>query len=118
MAEIEVTDDQLVVHINGADRAWSLRSQLTIPLTAVVGAEKDDDEARKWLHGIRIGGTHIPGVISAGSFRSHGDWVFWDVHDPDRAVAILLKDWHYARLVVQVDDPDAAVGAIQKAVAH
>ena len=29
---------------------------------------------------IRVGGAHVPGVLSAGRV-SHGQLVFWDVHD-------------------------------------
>jgi len=31
--------------------------------------------------------------------------VFWDVHDPDKAVGIELRDERYARLVIEVADP-------------
>ena len=59
-AEIELTDDELIVHVAGGDRLWALKSRLQVPLENVVGASAATDEARKWLHGIRTGGTHIP----------------------------------------------------------
>ncbi len=89
-----------------------------VRVEGVVGAEADVEDAKEWLHGIRTGGTHIPGVISAGRFHSHGERVFWDVHDAEKAVAIQLENWEYARLVVQVDDPAATVADISKAVAQ
>ena len=39
--------------------------------------------------------------------------VFWDVHDPAKAVVIELADEHYARLVVQVADPGATVALVE-----
>ena len=81
-ASITVKDDQLIVDIEGMDKLWALKSRLEIPLANVASAAPAETEAREWLHGIRLGGTHIPGVISAGRFYSHGKWVFWDVHDP------------------------------------
>jgi hypothetical protein len=114
-AQIELNEAKLEVQVEGADRLWALRSHLSIPLEHVIGAERATDEAEKWLHGIRVGGTHVPGVISAGTFHSHGEWVFWDVHHPENAIAIQLRDERFARLVIEVDDPDGAVGAIRDA---
>jgi len=74
-----------------------------------------EPEAREWLHGIRLGGTHIPGVISAGRFYSRGKWVFWDVHDPARAIGIELRDEHCTKLVVEVTNPQKQIEQILKA---
>jgi len=52
---------------------------------------------------IRVGGAHVPGVLSAGRV-SHGQLVFWDVHDESKAIVTELRDEHYARLVTEVDD--------------
>jgi hypothetical protein len=116
VAMLEVADGKLIIRMTGMDRVWSLKSELAIPIADVVGAEKAAEEAGEWWHGIRTGGTHIPGVISAGTFHSHGDRVFWDVHDPGKAIAIELRNWRYARLVLEVDDPDAAVETVRQAV--
>lgn len=114
---LELTPDTLVVNIDGADKLWALKSRLAIPLANVLGAREARDEARRWLHGIRLGGTHLPGVIYAGRFFSHGEMVFWDVHDPDKAIAIDLRDGHYGHLVIEVDDPEREIERIQQAAA-
>jgi hypothetical protein len=112
---IELRADTMVVHVEGADRVWALKSRLEIPLEHVAGAHPATEDARKWLHGMRLGGTHIPGVLSAGRFYSEGNLVFWDVHDPDKAIAIELRDERYSRLVVEVDDPGPEMARIQHA---
>ena len=114
---LELTPDTLIVHIDSADKLWALKSRLAIPINNVLGSHEAGDEARKWLHGIRLGGTHLPGVISAGRFYSHGEMVFWDVHDPDKAIAIELRDEHYGHLVIEVDDPECEIERIQQAAA-
>jgi hypothetical protein len=114
-ARIETTADSLVVHIEGADKLWALKSQLDIPLAHVLDARPARDDAHKWLHGIRLGGTHIPGVISAGRFHSDGSWVFWDVHDADKAIGIELEDERYDKLVIEVTDPETEIARIRKA---
>ena len=116
MAEVELAEDTLIVHVRGMDQLWALRSRLEIPLSHVVGAQADPQEAQWWWRGTRIGGTHMPGVITAGTFYQEGERVFWDVHDPEKTVVIRLKDERYARLVLEVEDPPATVAAIQEAL--
>ncbi|HVB54482.1 MAG TPA: hypothetical protein VNF24_09880 [Candidatus Acidoferrales bacterium] len=43
--------------------------------------------------------------------------MFWDVHRPGHAIVITLQHEHYRALVVDVDDPDAAVQEISQALA-
>ena len=111
-----LTEDALIVHVRGMDRLWALRSRLEIPLSHVLDAQADQQEAQWWWRGTRIGGTHMPGVITAGTFYQEGERVFWDVHDPEKTVVIRLKDERYARLVIEVEDPSATVAAIQEAL--
>jgi hypothetical protein len=65
----------------------------------------------------RVGGVHIPGVISAGRFYSHGQLVLWDVHDPEKAIGITLRDERYGRLVLEVEDPEAEIARVEQATA-
>ena len=116
-ASIEVTGDSLIVRIEGADRLWAMKSRLEIPLANGDSAATAGAEAHSWLRGIRAGGTHVPGVISAGRFYSQGQLVFWDVHDADNAIGIDLRDERYARLVVEVADPEAEISRITAAAA-
>lgn len=116
MTQVEMTPQSLIVHITGADRLWTLKSHLEIPLGHVVSATPAADDAHTWLKGVRIEGTHVPGVLSAGIFHHHGDLVFWDVHHAEKAIAITLKDDRFARLVIEVEDPAATIAAITKAL--
>jgi len=115
-ARLEITAERLIVHVEGADRLWALKSRLEVPIDHVTGAASATEEARKWLHGMRVGGAHIPGVISAGRFYSHGQMVFWDVHDPEKAIGIELGDERYGRLVLEVEDPEAEIARIEQAI--
>ncbi|HEY1813221.1 MAG TPA: hypothetical protein VGG74_12810 [Kofleriaceae bacterium] len=116
MVKIELTDTSLVLHVEGADKLWSLKSRLEVPLAHVAGIERDEEEARAWWHGIKAPGTNIPHVITAGTFHQHGERVFWDVHRPEHAVAIRLADESYQRLVVEVEDVDATIAAVRGAI--
>jgi hypothetical protein len=116
VTEVELTRDALVVHVQGMDRLWALKSRLEIPLAHVVGAEVNPGVAQGWSRSIRAPGTHVPGVIAAGTFYQEGERVFWDVHDPESTVVIHLENDVYARLVIEVDDPPSTAAAIQRAL--
>ena len=117
MVDIELTASALIVHVEGADRIWALKSRVEIPLENVAAARPAGDEERGVYSGARFPGTNIPGVVKAGSFHQQGEWTFWDVHDLGRAIVIMTNDEKYSRLVVEVADPAASVAAIETALA-
>lgn len=116
MALVELTSDTLVVHVTGMDKLWALKSRLEVPLQHVIGVEVRPAEVNNWWRGIRLPGTYLPGVVTAGTFYRSGEWVFWDVHNPDKTIAIHLDHEHYARLVIEVDEPDVTAAAISRAI--
>jgi hypothetical protein len=119
VAKIELTPTELIVHVAGLDKLWSLRSQLRIPLDHVRDVTLDTEIARAGPQRVRLLGTYIPGVVAAGTFGLPGkELVFWDVHNPEEAIVIYLDHEHYAGLVVEVDDPQAAASNIINAIAR
>ena len=116
MARVELTDSFLVVHVEGVDKLLALKSSITIPLEHVAGADPDASEATGLFHGLRLPGTNLPGIITAGTFLSHGEWTFWDVHDAANAIVIRLHDERFSKLVIGVDDPAGTVQAINSAL--
>jgi hypothetical protein len=117
MTTIEIAGTDLVVHVEGLDRFWALRSELRVPLAHVAGVGLAGDEAKEWWHGLRVVGSHIPGVFSAGTFYERQGHVFWDVHNPSRAIAIRLHDERFAKLILEVENPDAEIAKIDAALA-
>jgi hypothetical protein len=115
MAQIRIDGDHLVVVMEGLDKLWAFKGSLTIPLSNVRGVTADPGIAAE-PKGIRAQGSHVPGVIIAGTFRQDGEKIFWDVRDPSKAVVVELADEQYARLVVQVDDPRTTVTLIENAL--
>ncbi len=115
MAQLELTATTLIVQVRGMDKVWALTSRLEIPLAHIADATVDSAMAREGPQGLRLPGTDVPGVIAAGTFFQADGRVFWDVHNPANAIVIHLHDDHYRGLVIEVDDPQAAVGAITRA---
>ena len=106
---VSVADGKLVLRVEGFDKVWALKSTLEIPLAHVEGIRVDATIAHGWSHGMRMPGTNIPGVITAGTFYQDGKRVFWDVHDSAKTIVIDLRDETYQQLIVEVADPEAAV---------
>jgi hypothetical protein len=118
MAQVEVTHDRLVIRLDRTDRLWAFRSELAVPLDHVAGVEVDPERSRVPWSGlpVRDPRSWAPGVVAAGLVRQEGEWAFWDVRDPERAVIIHLADERYTRLVIEVDDPAATAAAIHQAI--
>jgi hypothetical protein len=116
MVEITIVGDKAVFEVEGWDKFWSLRSRLEIPLAHIKGAHADPAPAMGWFDGIKVMGTAVPHIFRAGTFYQEGDFVFWDVHDPVKTIVIDLDHEHFAKLIIEVADPNAAVSRINTAI--
>ena len=116
MIEISLGPGMLILDVQGWSKLWTLKSRLEIPLENIRGVRVDPEIARGWWKGIRAPGTHIPGVIVAGTFYHDGKRVFWDVRDAERTIVLELLDESYDQLIVEVADPLAAVAKIESVV--
>ena len=116
MVDLSIAEGKLTLHVRGADKLWAFKSSLEIPLVHIAGVRADPEAARGCYHGIRMPGTNVPGVITAGTFYQDGKRVIWDVHHPEKTIVIDLHDERYNELIVEVDDPASAVNLIQNAL--
>jgi hypothetical protein len=118
MVDLSISGDRLVLDVRGADKLWALKSSLEIPLAHVTQIRADPAIAHGWWHGLRMPGTNLPGVITAGTFYQDGKRIFWDVHRPENTIVIELKDERYNELIVEVADPQGAVKIVKSALGH
>jgi hypothetical protein len=116
MVDLSVSGGNLVLHVRGADQLWAFKSSLEIPLAHIAEIRADPTIAHGWWHGLRMPGTNVPGVLTAGTFCHEGKRVFWDVHNPENTVVIELKDERYNELIVEVAEPKAAVKLVKAAM--
>ncbi len=74
---IELTSASLVVHIRGADQFFALASGLEVPLEHIAGVDPNVPGAHGISHGLRVGGTNVPGLITAGlkGGKSRSRWL-------------------------------------------
>jgi len=105
MVEITIDGNNIIFEVEGWDKVWSLRSKLTIPLAHIKDAYSDPEPAMGWFDGLKISGTAVPHIFRAGTFYQQGEWVFWDVHDPEKTIVIELEHERYKKLIIEVADP-------------
>lgn len=115
MAKVHIEGDDLVVVIEGLNKLWALKSTLTIPLANVRGATADPGITREPA-GFRSPGTHLPGTITAGTYRKDGERSFWNLRHRQEAVVIELTGERFSRLVLGVDDARATADRIERAL--
>jgi hypothetical protein len=111
MVHVQQQGDTVVFTVEGWHKLWSFRSEFRIPRAHVLGARHDPEAAKAW--GIRAPGTHVPGLLKAGTFYfdNTGDNkpTFLDVQHRENTVVIDLADEEYNRLIIEVADPAAVV---------
>jgi hypothetical protein len=115
VTSLDIVGDQLVVSMTGWDRVWSLRRRIAVPLSHVRGATADPGVDRESA-GIRAPGTHLPRVITSGTYYKDGARTFWNLRRGQEAVVIELTGEHFERLVLGVPDARAAAERIERSL--
>jgi len=115
MTTVEITGDQLVVTMQGWDRFWALRRRIAVPLAHVRGATADPGMSREPA-GIRMPGTYLPRVITAGTYRKDGARDFWNLRATREAVVVELTGERFRRLVLGVHDARATAEQIERSL--
>lgn len=117
MVDVRLGDGTLLLTIRGLHAVWALRRRFEIPLGHIREVRRAEPGIKKgWWKGLRAPGTHLPGIIVAGTYYQRGEKVFWDVSDDSRAIIIELTGESYARLIIEVADPEDTIAMIRKAL--
>jgi hypothetical protein len=59
-------------------------------------------------------GTHIPFILTAGTFYKEGNKIFWDAASMEKCIIVHLKDKDYQQLIIEVDSPENALRSLNK----
>ncbi len=108
MVTIEKQADNFVFEVKGLHKLWALKSQITIPKENIIKAYANQ-ESLNWIMALRMPGTHIPGLITAGTYIVKDGTIFCDVMNQDKSIVVELKDEHYKKLIIEVDNVEAAI---------
>lgn len=118
MVTITVDGDVLDIQVQGQHRFWALKSSLRVPLGDVREVRHDPERAKRFFPGLKVPGTHIPFVYTAGTYyQSDFRPDFWTVRDPKNAIVIhCARDAAYDEIIVEVEDPEGTVEMIRNAI--
>ena len=67
-----------------------------------------------WFQGLKIAGTDVPNIFRAGTFYQKGEWVFWDVLDPEKTIVIELEHERYKKLIIEVENPEREIQNLKR----
>jgi hypothetical protein len=119
---IEFEDDDLVVRFTGLVHYATMTEELRIPYRAIRSVSTDRFEPPSGT--LRWFGTDVPFTdIREGRFGHGGEWYFFSVEDPRRAVTLTLEGYSpdgaegkpVRVVVLGVADPASTKAAIDSA---
>ncbi len=113
MVKVSVSHGHVVLKLEGAKRLLALKSTVEIPLNSI---KRVSLTPPKWLFAAVRAGTHLPGIMMAGTFWTRQGKQFYYVRDPEKCVTLTLRDHEYSKVVFQVDDKVAVAARIGKAL--
>jgi hypothetical protein len=118
-AHVDVIVDGTAIHVRprGLDVLWCLSSGVTVPVADVLSARV---VSRSTLprRGLKLPGSNIPGIITAGSYGTGDSRTFWDVRRADTVVTITCAEGSpYRQIVIEVDDPQATAARLRTQLA-
>lgn len=111
MISIISSDHYYVFSVLGLHKLWCLKSRIDVPKQQLLSVKRLDGDVVPFFS-IRLLGTHLPGVITAGTFYSKGEKIFCDVTDKSTALVFELKDGPYSRIIANVDNPEEALSLL------
>jgi hypothetical protein len=111
MAKLLVYDDLVTVSLSAIEKAEALHGEVSVPRAAVVSARVVPDGMDE-VHGLRMPGTGLPGVIIVGTWRDKERVTFAVCHGRRPAVVLELAGQPYDRIIVTVENPDEVVARL------
>jgi hypothetical protein len=116
MVQITVTNSTVIFEVLGLHKLWALKGRLEVPAARITNVRADPGVSLGWGAGMRFPGTYVPGRFRAGTYYLGGRRIFWDVARPVHAIVVELSGAPYDDLVIEVEDPGAAVRQLQDAM--
>lgn len=114
MPTLSITDTSITVELSAAEKVGAVHGDLTLPRSAIADVRVVED-AMGAVSGLRAPGYSLPGHAKVGTWRHHDGKDFVAVYAGRPAVEITLQGERYERLLLGIDDPQAAAAQLQPA---
>jgi len=116
MVNLQIDGDRVTVRVLGLHKVWAFRTSLTFHLSNVSDVRFDPGITVGLYRGLRMPGTHIPGVVVAGTYYREKRKEFWDVGKIENSIVIDLTSESYDRLVIETVDPLETIALLTEAL--
>lgn len=113
MVTINKNDNIVKFEVQGLHKLWAFTNHITLSMDNIVSVRQANVALNTW-NGLRLLGTSIPFIFKAGTYRKKGKTSFWDVFRAKNCIVVELQNSDYDELVIEVENPEAAVKLLQK----
>jgi hypothetical protein len=115
MPQLEITESELIVHLDEWEQFFSFIHKVKVPLAQIVSVRENnglDDLKLGW----RLPGTHVPFLIAAGTFISKGARQFVYRRRGLQTVVIDLEGHEWARLIIGMNNAAEEALRVESAI--
>ena len=114
---LTLNQNQLVIQLEWYEQLWAFtfHNPISIPLEHLGRATTEEPES-SWTD-IRAPGTHLPGVIKAGTYYTRQGREFWYV-TAQRFLSLELHQEPYQKIVLTTEHNQAWADRLTQAKAH
>jgi hypothetical protein len=105
VANLVISDESVTLELSTAEKAEALHRDLTVPRSAITGV-RVVSSCMDEVHGFKLVGSGIPGVMMVGSFKGGDGSTFALCHGNGPGLVLDLTGQHYDRIVVSIDNPE------------
>jgi hypothetical protein len=113
MVTINKNGSTVRFEVQGLHKLWAFTNHITLSTDNIVSVRQETARFNAW-NGLRLLGTSIPFIFKAGTYRKNGKTSFWDVFRKQNCIVVELQNTNYDELVIEVENPEAAVKLLQK----
>jgi hypothetical protein len=113
VANLVINADTLTVQMSLTEKAEALHGDLTVPRTAITAVQVVSSGIDA-VHGFKLLGSGIPGVLRVGTFKGADEGSTFAVcHGNGPAIVIDLTGEHFDRIVLTLDNPEQVAAELQ-----
>lgn len=117
MAELRVDGDQVTVVLSRGEHLEGVHGNVSFNVDRVrTAAVIDHPIGAVGLRDLKLAGTFVPGMTAVGTFKRGPARLFLVAHHKSaRGLRIELDDGPFDEIVLGLDDPEAALAALEAA---
>lgn len=112
MAQLELDGATVTVRLSALEKVEALHRDVSFPSSAVRTARAVPNALAE-VHGLRLPGTGVPGLLLVGTFLAAGTRTFAVCHGSGPGVVLDLHDEPFDRLVLSCDDPQETLATLR-----